>query len=98
MQAAVKDAGPVMPESITDPANLLRHNVFYFTLGPILASPARTQTSSLSPPGAPETAKTPTMSEPAMIGTAPWRAVSIMGLAATSALKAGSAAALAATS
>src|SRR5258706_8165830 len=70
----------------------------YFTRSWILAMPARVQTSSLSPPGAPETAKTPTTSLPAVIGAAPWRAVSIMGLAAISALKAGSAAALAATS
>src|SRR5258708_6414373 len=43
----------------------------YFTRSWILTMPALVQTSSLSPPGAPEPANTPPVSEPAMIGTAP---------------------------
>src|SRR5262249_52353060 len=57
----------------------------YLTLLFTLSSAACAQTSSLSPPGAPDTEMAPMISLPTLIGSAPRRAVPIFGSALTSA-------------
>src|SRR5207245_11645693 len=46
----------------------------YFSWSATLSSPALTQASSFSPPGAPETPTAPITSSPILIGNAPWAA------------------------
>src|SRR3982074_3814870 len=52
--------------------------IAYFSVSAALSMPALAQTSSFSPPGAPETPTAPITSSPALIGSAPCAATTLV--------------------
>ena len=56
----------------------LRIKSAYFNWSATLSMPALAQTSSFSPPGAPETPTAPITSSPTLIGRAPWAATTLV--------------------